>query len=1009
MRTTSSTEGFPPARRRIPGAIALLACAAALSVTVALPLDITAQSKPAITPADYAQWESLGAGVLSPDGARLAVSIRRVEGTSELRVHDTAPAGAEPRVIAEGGSPAFSSDSRWLAYSIGYSEAEREAHGSDEEPLRDKVGLLELASGDEVVVEAIDGFAFDDTGGYLLLRGYPAEERDAADLIVRDLARGTSINFGNVAEYAWQDGAPRLAMTLDTENGAGNGIQLYDAASGTLVSLASQDGATFTQPTWREDAADLAVLRSEDDEAFEEPTHVIVAWRGLDDDIPGALSFDHRALADFGAGTDMRVVEHRAPGWSDDGSMIFFGMREWTAEPEGDDAAEGTPEATAGEGQGGTGDNPNETGETTGGTGETGEGTEASPDDAEEPEPADVDVWHARDERINPMQKLQEQRDRRASYLAVWHLDGGNRFVRIGTDLAESVELLAGQRHATETDRKPYMFDGMFGREWYDLDLIDVATGERTRVVDRVRYISGGSAGGKHLLYFKNDQHWAYAIATGEHVDLTSSLPSTFVNEDYDFPTEQKPSWGTAGWAEDDEAVLLYDRWDIWSVSPDGSGAVRLTGGADSAIRYRLVRLDRDPFSFGGSDDPIDLDQPLTLSMYGEWTKKSGYARLAPAGARLGDDRAAPGEPSVPARSPEPLVWLDKSVGRLAKAKDAEVYAYVVQSFDDSPDYFVGGADLAGASQTTHTNPFQTDFAWGHGELVDYSCEFGPRMQAALYYPAGYEQGRAYPMITYVYEKLSQGLHGYSVPSERSPYNPAVWTSLGYFVLEPDIVYRGRMPGTPAVECIRPAVKAVTDTGRVDAARVGLVGHSWGGYEAAYVPTKTDIFAAAVSGAALTNFFSMFGTIHWNQGLPESSHFETGQARMDVPYWDDMEAYVRESPVMGVPDLETPMLMAFGDADGTVDWHQGVEMYNYARRAGKQFVMLVYANENHSNREKKNQLDYHRRILEWFGHYLKGEPATDWITEGVSVIERNDEIGGGRRGGRGGDGGGGRR
>jgi len=207
------------------------------------------------------------------------------------------------------------------------------------------------------------------------------------------------------------------------------------------------------------------------------------------------------------------------------------------------------------------------------------------------------------------MQKIQEQRDRRASYLAVWHIADGDRFVRLGTDLAESVELLAGQRHATETDRKPYMFDGMFGREWYDLDLIDVATGERTRVLDRVRYIYGGSAGGEHLLYFKDDQHWAYQIATGEHVDLTSSLPTSFVNDDYDFPTEQKPSWGTAGWAETDAAVLLYDRWDIWSVSPDGSGASRLTEGADDDIRYRLVQLDRDSFTFGGADEPIDLDQ----------------------------------------------------------------------------------------------------------------------------------------------------------------------------------------------------------------------------------------------------------------------------------------------------------------------------------------------------------------------------------------------------------------
>ena len=201
-----------------------------------------------------------------------------------------------------------------------------------------------------------------------------------------------------------------------------------------------------------------------------------------------------------------------------------------------------------------------------------------------------------------------------------------------------------------------------------------------------------------------------------------------------------------------------------------------------------------------------------------------------------------------------------------------------------------------------------------------------------------------------------------------------------------------RRPGSSAVECIRPAVQTVVDTGMVNSDRVGLVGHSWGGYEAAYVPTQTDIFAASVSGAALTNFFSMFGTIHWNQGLPESGHFETGQARMDVPYWEDMETYVRESPVMGIMQLETPMLMAFGDNDGTVDWHQGIELYNYARRAGKDLVMLVYDDENHSLRKKPNQIDYHHRVLDWFNHFLKGENAPNWITEGVSALDREQQL-----------------
>jgi dipeptidyl aminopeptidase/acylaminoacyl peptidase len=247
-------------------------------------------------------------------------------------------------------------------------------------------------------------------------------------------------------------------------------------------------------------------------------------------------------------------------------------------------------------------------------------------------------------------------------------------------------------------------------------------------------------------------------------------------------------------------------------------------------------------------------------------------------------------------------------------------------------------------------------------------------------------------MLVYVYELRSQMVHRYVAPSERRPYNTSVFTSQDYLVLQPDIVYWDRDPGVSATECVEAAVAAVLQMGIADPKRIGLVGHSWGGYETAFIPTQTNTFAAAVAGAPLTNFFSMFGTIHWNQGMPESSHFETGQARMDVPYWQDMEAYVRNSPVLFIEDLNTPMLVAFGNKDGTVDWHQGIELYNYARRAGKDLVMLVYDDENHSLRKKPNQIDYHHRVLDWFDHFLKGENAPNWITDGVSVLAREKQL-----------------
>jgi len=361
--------------------------------------------------------------------------------------------------------------------------------------------------------------------------------------------------------------------------------------------------------------------------------------------------------------------------------------------------------------------------------------------------------------------------------------------------------------------------------------------------------------------------------------------------------------------------------------------------------------------------------------MTGTWTKKSGYARLMPGAA-----------------GPERLVWLDKGVGRLARAKDADVFHYVVQSFEDSPDAFVAGGDLKNARQVTATNPFQSKYAWGRAELVEFKSEKGQRLQGVLRYPAGYERGKKYPMIVYVYEKVSDGLHRYVAPSQREYYNATSFTSAGFFEFEPDIVFRPREPGLSVVECVRPAVAAVVQMGVVDPKRVGMIGHSWGGFDTAYLATHTDIMAAAVAGAPITNLVSNYGSHHFSSGIAETDHIETGQQRMQVPLWDDLPAYTRNSAVFGVNTMTTPLLIEVGDADGTVFWHQGVELYNAARRAKKDVVLLVYGGEDHGLRQKANQVDYHQRILAWFGHYLKGDPAEPWITSGVTFLDRDKAL-----------------
>jgi dipeptidyl aminopeptidase/acylaminoacyl peptidase len=919
-----------------------------LGTTLIAAATIGGQSKTPATTADFGKFETIATqprGGLSPDGRWVAFGINRADRTNELRIAPVADGAA--KTIAFGSQPAFSADSQWAAYGIGYSESQEEKLRQQKKPIHRKLGLLNLSSGETTTVDGIETFAFNASGSHLAMKRYAPERKDApestpateevpvgATLIVRHLATGRDTTFGNVTEFTWQEKGAFLAIAIGADDKTGNGVQVFDPQSGSLRVLDSAT-AIYTGLTWRKDADDLTVLRARSDDRREGSTHAVLAWKALGP----ALTYDPTSASDFPAG--MRIVSFRRPSWSDDGRTVFVGVARW------DEKIKPAQKSTTDDGNG------------------DGQAKDA---EKETEEPANVDVWHARDVDVMPRQKISARTDRQRNLLAAWHLEG-NRLVQLGLDYFERVTPIRRQRLAYAVNWAPYAMDRTIGRPAADLFLVDIDSGTRTRVKDRIedQYLQA-SPGGRYLIYFQADQYWTIDTATRTTVSISRAATSMFVDRDSDATIKQKPPFGVAGWTKNDEAVLLYDKFDIWKVAATGTAATRLTDGAVEQIRHRYVRLDPE-------EEWIDTAAPIHVSQFGIWTKRSGYARIDP-----GTSTA------------KPLVFEDKSITALGKAKIADSYSYVVQRFDDPPELRVGGPDLKDARVVVKTNTFARDYAWGRSELVEYKNERGDRLQGALFYPAGYEAGKKYPMIVYMYERLSDGLHRWSSPSEREAYNAGVFTSLGYFYLQPDIVFRPREPGVSVLDCVSAAVKKVLAAGSVDPARIGIIGHSWGGFDTVYLATHSNLFAAGVAGAPITNLVSNYGNHHWNAGIAETDHIETGQQRMEVPLWEDLPAYIRNSAVFGVSTMKTPLLVAFGDNDGTVHWHQGVELYNIARRAKKDMVMLVYGGEDHSNRRKANQLDYHRRIVQWFAHYLKGEKPASWIQDGVSFLDREREL-----------------
>ncbi len=968
-----------------------LALMIALFGVITLTITFGAQTKSPATFADYGKWETLVPtgeyGGFSPDGRWLVYSISRSNGENELRI--TKLADGKTEIAAFGAQPVFSSDSKWIAYSIGQSEAEREKLRKDKKPVQNKLGLMNLGKGETTTFEGIQSFSFSSDGAFLAMQRYGPErpsdsgilpgrgdsgesnERPGTTIIVRRLSSGTDTTFGNVSQFAWQDSEKThlLAMTISAEGKTGNGVHLFDAEKAVLRVMDSSS-SIYTGLVWRKDAANLAVLRAKTDETKEDPTHVVLSWTGISKNERLHI-YDPTTDSSFPAG--LRTVTYRPLSWSEDGKVLFLGIAEWDDKIDPEKKGEKVKRVAKEEKE------------------EKEKQEEKESDVTTMDEPATVEIWHWKDVYVMPWQKVHANQDRQRNMLAALHIESG-KFVQLGQDLIhESVMPIRNTDLAYVAEWSKYAMERSIGRPAADIYLQDITTGERTLIKECIndRYAEV-SPGGKYLLFMQDGHFWTIDLATRAITNITENAPVSFIDVESDstqkvYPDKlQKPPFGIEGWTKSDADVLLYDKYDMWQVAADGSHVHRLTGGADEQVRHRLVRLDeaaggmwwrRSTASKSVDDLWIDLDKPVYMSLFGEWTKKSGYAKIEPA--------------SDVAR----LVWLDKNVGSLAKAKDAEVYRYIVQDYDDSPDIFVCGADLKDAKQVTTTNPFQSDYAWGYSELIEYVTEKGRRLQGALIYPAGYKPGKKYPMIVYNYELLSQNVHRYVVPSDRSYYNISVFTSLGYFVLEPDIVFRIRQPGWSVVECITAGVKKVVEMGVVDPERIGIVGHSMGGFNTSFVATHTNgIFAAAVAGAPIADLVSYYGDHHWGSGIAETDHIETGQERMEVALYEDFQAYVDNSAVYNVHNMTTPLLLEHGDSDGIIAWYQSIMLYNIARRAKKNVVMLGYIGADHGLRKKENQRDYQSRILAWFGHYLKGEPAEDWIIEGKSFLEREAEI-----------------
>lgn len=935
-----------------------------------------AQEKKTITWQDIPAWSytRTSGSSLSPDGQWLAFVSGPTEGDLTLTLRHTSDTlKYEYPIGATASSAVFSDDGRYLAFRESASDKEAKAAKKAKKPTWTKLHIIHIADTQKVTFEKIKNFSFSGEKAEWIAIGFEQPEGGSSgeeapkghDVLLYHLGSKKSFNLGNVSEYAFNKAGTYVAYTIDATGLNGNGIFVRDLQTGITAAL-DNDKARYSRITWNEQGTAFALLKSNKNEKYEKPVFSIIGIKNIQGDHSEKVVYSGMDDDTFPVGQG--ISEHGGAYWTDDLNTLIFGIsklekKKEDPKKENKPAVDSPTEASVDSATAAVTDSETKESSTA-----KKESPQPKKDDIEKP---DMIIWNWQDTRLQSAQQVQQNRDKNFSYTSAYHVKD-KRFTQLADSNIRSVNIGHKQLYGLGYDYTPYELESnLDGQRYADIYLINIGTGEKSILLERY-YLNAArglpfSPNGKLISYYADGAYYSLNLETRQNVNLTSSIPSSFIDEKDDHNVE-KPATPVFGWSEDSKYVLIRDNFDLWKIPADAKNVVALTDNWKSQENQvsSIYRIYPD-------DKGIDLSKRQYLSIFNDKNKQAGIAVLEPGKNRL-----------------EVLFQDDHRYSGLTKAKHAERFTFTEENSVKSPEIrYASNPKLAGSTRQTDNTPDQEKYAWSSGvRLIDYVSAHGDTLQAALYLPADYVEGKSYPTITYIYERLTQGLNGYAMPAfPGGGFNRSVYTSNGYAVLMPDITYKLNEPGISAVACVVPAVEAAIATGVVDRERVGIHGHSWGGYQTSFLITQSDIFKAAAAGAPLTNMISMYSLIYWNSGSTNQSIFESSQGRLTSGYWDNWDAYSRNSPVYHIKNVNTPLLLLHNDKDGAVDYTQGIEYYNGLRRLKKPVVMITYKGENHGIVKEPNRKDYAVRMLEFFDHHLKGEVAPTWWEKGIDLLD----------------------
>jgi dipeptidyl aminopeptidase/acylaminoacyl peptidase len=930
--------------------LVFLLCLNSLSAFAQKKITTTPTSKKPLTHTVYDGWKEIPYKALTPDGSLAVMAINPQDGDGKaVFYHLKTNAQDSVKRAAEIG---LTFDSKHVVFKIKpqqklVKELRRQKKKKEDMP-KDSLGIYTISSRNIEKVADVKSYKIPEKkGGWLAYQleakkevKAKADEKSKSEeraepkpkkkkvnsddngytLIVRSLADGKEKSFGYVKEYTFAKfGQGLMFSSTGNDSTMKAGVYWYDLASANLTTLyQGKSKFKYKGISISEDGKQAAFLVDTDTTKALVRHFQLHLWKQGE---PAAKLID--AENSLALPTNWLVSENYNPLFSKDGGKLFFGSAPTPAVAD----------------------------------------TTLLPE-----EMAVVEVWGGNDDYIYPQQNKQLDTEKKRSYLAVYDL-AARSIKQVGDKEVPTIKLgnegnskiLLGESDVKY--RKMITWDT---QNFSDVYVFDLASNTKKLVQEKIKGNANLSPLAEYVYWYNlPDTAWfAYHIATEKTIQISKGIRTGDEEDDHpDFPS----SYGLAGWTKDDARILVYDRYDIWSLDPKGNEApVNLTKiGRGEKIRFRYIRLDNE-------ERFIDPDKELLLSVFSETTKAAGYYKL-----------------NLKTNQLTKLLMSDHRYSFTAKAKSTNQLLFTRENFREFPDVWISDFSFTAPKKISDANPQMKNYFWGSVERVSWTSLDNLPLEGLLYKPEGFDPKKKYPMMVYFYEKYADDIHQHYAPAPiRSFINFSLYASNGYLVFVPDIMYKIGYPGESAHNCILPGVTSLISKGFVDEKHIGIQGHSWGGYQTAYLITRTNLFAAAEAGAPVVNMISGYGGVRWESGLSRMFQYEKSQSRLGGSLWEKPLLYLENSPIFFADKVQTPLLMMHNDADGAVPWYQGIEYYMAMRRLNKPVWMLNYNGQGHGLTQRQDRTDFAIRMMHFFDHYLKGAPMPPWMKTGISAVDK---------------------